>query len=140
MSIESWKEKFYTEDAYVVSQYADDLEMIDHCIKKWEGLRPENLKEHGLKQVMFKIIEVNNEREYFYTDCNSCSLCQKYDENDCLECPITLSRGYPCADEGDWIEGTNEEEREPAPWYQWTSGGNPEPMLKCLLKAKDYVK
>ncbi len=139
MSIESWKEEFYEIDAYDIAQNEDDLGMVDHCLKKWEGLLPENLAKHNLRHKSFTIVEIDNEKEYFETDCNSCALCQAYDNNDCLDCPITLSRGYPCAEEGDWIEGTDEEEREPAPWYEWTTRKNPEPMIRCLNKTKEYL-
>lgn len=52
MSLQTWKEKYYPEDAAKFNTLPLSKENIaaalKHSIRKWIGLRPANRKRHGL--------------------------------------------------------------------------------------------
>ncbi len=47
MSLATWKAEFYP---FTAEKCAAEFpeEALDHSIRKWEGLSPENLKKHGV--------------------------------------------------------------------------------------------
>ena len=51
MSLESWKNEFYpvSAGALAATPGVTDLQMVDHAIRKFEGLRLENLTKHDVK-------------------------------------------------------------------------------------------
>lgn len=133
MSIKSWKAEFYKENAYDVAQDGSDLQLIEHSLAKWEGLKPENLEKHELKGVGHRIVDTKSD-EAFRVDCDSCALCQKYDADDCYTCPITKVRGYDCGSDND------ENDEDNAPWHEWAVNQEPYHMIYWLTKAKENCK
>lgn len=140
MSIESWKAEFYpVEASNVPSERA-----VEHSLRKWIGLRSENLAKHSVRKVTSIIHDSFGGHltvsamscalcKYWYTPINNTPLDE--DENDyrfrCARCPLALSReGVPC-------DRRLSDERS-SPWHTFTHSGNPEPMIAALLKAKDY--
>jgi hypothetical protein len=81
MTIETWKEEFYTEDANVAGD-GSDMECLDHSIKKWNGVLPENLKKHQLAKD-YKCI--SDEDYGLNIDGSTCALCQKYADKTTFE-------------------------------------------------------
>lgn len=110
MSIETWKKEFYpVEAAEIADTDATVVELIAHSLKKWEGVRPGNIKKHGLKRAGYD--SFHDGEEYFELDGDSCSLCAAFygkqdisdetdrcEDSDCSVCPIFLANGKTCAD------------------------------------------
>lgn len=82
MSVESWKEEFYPVDAEDAA--SSDSEALAHSIKKWEGLTEESLRKHGLKEVPINM------------GSNTCALCVRHIEEECMDCPIVRREHLRC--------------------------------------------
>lgn len=104
MSLETWKAEFYPVNANVEMS---EEEAIKHSIKKWEGLKPENLSKHFVELDFYgDIIEPYNiEFSEFSISNSSCALCAKFynaDENGiltfngCESCPLYKKLGFEC--------------------------------------------
>jgi len=131
MSIKSWKEEFYPVTAKEVNTYGTDKELIEHSLKKWNGLRKENLEKHQIAKGHYSLSDI--EKEYFSADGGSCALCQRYDDN-CEGCPLEKVRGsVACSDETKNEDIANTR----SPWHEWTHNDNPEPMIFWLNVAKE---
>lgn len=141
MSLATWKEEFYPVPADEAK--GDALAAVDHSLKKWEGLRPDNLKKHQCRAAGTAISDgavetVTEEDEYMALDCTSCALCKYNDAhggNYCDNCPITMATGQPC-DDG---YGDREDEDGLAPWDEWTSNTNPEAMIAVLETTRKWL-
>jgi hypothetical protein len=128
MSIETWKKEFYPISADS-TQIKTDLQAINHSIKKWEGLRSENLERHGLKTSYESIMDSSSsEASDFRIDGNSCALCTKHYRK-CRECPLHISRDSNDCD-------TGAEDEDMSPYLDFTDNKDPEPMIFWLIKAK----
>lgn len=119
MSKETWKEAFYPITAHEVAKKNFE-EIIKHSLKKWVGLRKDNLKCHGLTEPPF------------FVEGDNCSLCSAYRSSqlsgdECDDCPLFKLRDVPCYQPGK----TN----TPAPWSAWSRCNNPEPMIILLGEA-----
>jgi hypothetical protein len=131
MSIESWKEEFYPVTAKEIAEHGTEQELIEHSLKKWNGLTKENLEKHQLTKKFFSISD--NKGKYFSADGGSCALCQKYDDI-CSDCPLSKVRdNIECSAETD----EEEENGQRSPWFEWTTNNNPEYMIYWLNKAKE---
>jgi hypothetical protein len=130
MSIETWKDEFYKVNACEV-EYTNNIELIDHCLNKWDGLQDHNLKKHDLVKGHYNIYDKDDNT--FDTSAPSCALCQVYDINNCEGCPITKVRGYACS------EDNEDDYDDKAPWYEWTHASDPQPMIYWLKKAKEEL-
>lgn len=119
MSLETWKEEFYPIDAEYVSEEED---AVAHSLRKWIGLRKENLDKHRISSTGW--IGISDGDEYVYIDSSTCALCQRYfdDEavNECASCPLFDLLGKRC-DNGD-----------DSPFVIWGEYENPEPMIAAL--------
>lgn len=133
MSIASWKKEFYPVNAASKRATASPLAAAKHSLRKWIGLRPENLEAHGLwNNGLYKILECGTNDEAFRIDSDSCALCQliKPERNGqgCGECPLAIVRGgAPC-------DGKKSNESK-SPY----AASSPEPMIGWLEKAIDYA-
>lgn len=119
MSLESWKKEFYPKPARLVSKRG----AAKHSLRKWIGLRTENLDKHGLDRSGHAIFEVHGPT--FYIDGDSCALCKHYAEPGCPNCPLAIAFGRSCDDDGR------------SPWRIYINTGNPEPMIALLQKICD---
>lgn len=128
MSLNSWKKEFYI--GRVRSAGKDPLKAVEHSLRKWEGLRPNNLKKHGM---IISHAEVYNPKTHnsLPIDCTTCALCHstldEYDSIDCNECTITKATGSRC-------DGNN------SPYSALLDDGNPKKMIKVLKKSQAYLK
>jgi len=131
MSIETWKAEFYDIPAEAYALQDDDalgLSPVEHSLKKWRGLTPENLAKHGVKHKIGDSVLLDDEGTTFVVDSDSCALCQLYLDTRCNGCPLFLARGYvSCDDEMD-NEFLN-------PYYKFVDEGNPEKMIMWLERA-----
>ena len=118
MSIKTWKEEFYTVSA---ASRMSKKAAIEHSIKKWEGLLPENLKKHGV--VLDRCGDIHDDETKFEICDESCALCQKYVRECCIKCPLYKKLGFGCG-KGKIEAGDG--------WVYYMYEGDPELMLKNL--------
>lgn len=132
MSMKSWREEFYPVRAFD----CDEAGALDHSIKKWLGLRPENLARHDLIVLGENMKSIYSKFEYdrplLGIDGSTCALCKHYvdvpDAADCAGCPLYLELGcVPCDSRKAYPE---------PPYRVWIKTGDPEPMIDALLRAK----
>jgi len=131
MSAESWLAAYYPVSA-------DDVpieDALDHSIRKWTGLLPENIAAHDIQEY---------DDLPMYIDANSCALCFHAKElaldgdeaNNpdvfCRRCPLYISRGQRC----DRYSVAEYDAGTPNPWFAWSNARDPRLMLDALLKAK----
>jgi hypothetical protein len=126
MSLETWKAEFYPVEA---SEVAVGLPAIEHSLRKWIGLRKENLVRHGLTNVRYCIGESDD--KFLNINSNSCALCTHYIDQECSECPLVAVRGMTCDDDFDEVY---------APYQTFGEKGDPEPMIALIQTALDAWK
>jgi len=126
MSILTWKEEFYPVPASKVSSE----EAVQHSLRKWEGLRPENLRKHKVSITGGKVTddEAVNLTESVGIDSTSCALCFLHRDdsdyyNPCNACPLMRTHGRPC------------DKARQSPWSMWVKVKDPEPMISFLREA-----
>lgn len=116
MSKASWMSEFYPVDASAVSK----AQALNHSIRKWMGLLPENLKRHRLSEPPFSV------------DADTCALCKiHWTQESCGECPLYLVRGRVRCDSETVADAPGW-----SPFDAYTERGNARPMLAWLLAAK----
>lgn len=76
MSIESWKAEFYPIPAKLMYGSSDEA-CILHSLRRYEGLKPENLLKHGLKLKDYILIEPDTNHALGLSAFH-CALCTKY--------------------------------------------------------------
>jgi len=120
MSLESWKAEFYPKPANIVPESG----AVSHSLKKWIGLRPENLEKHRVRKVLQSVADGFRR---ISIDGDSCALCMHYlltingsSSTPCEFCPLGKHLGRAC-DRG-----------ISAPYGIWARTGNPEPMIAAL--------
>jgi hypothetical protein len=123
MSLETWKKEFYPIEA---SEEMSAKEAIEHSLRKWKGLRSENLDKHGV-DARAEVQYIFGEDSFLAIDGSSCALCVKFLELDenlpwCYHCPLAKTLGRSCGSDG-------------MPYITWMETGNPEPMIKALRKT-----
>lgn len=126
MSLETWKKEFYSQDP---TKRMTKVAAVKHSIKKWVGLRPENLKKHKLSYFDVKGLQ-DVDGNKFWVNSSSCALCVKYyddqqDKNSCYRCPLYKSLGNIECDGSDDM-----------PFMLFVDNKNdPEPMIAALEKV-----
>ncbi len=134
MSLQSWKNEFYS----IPADQCPVDEAINHSIRKWTGLRAENIARHGLRfsQSLLQVDESSKSR--LDIDSSSCALCHHYmrnpegDYNNCSACPLYQARNNTSCDKRMPGESFS-------PYLIGTVQDNPEPMLQWLEVAKAFV-
>lgn len=110
---------------------SDDLTVLDHGIRKWEGLRPENLERFGLKADRTDIVDTEG-NAVFRLDSTTCAMCRQtgYEfggDNDCPRClMVRYAYAVPC-------------EKANSAWNKFTKTGDPTVMLRLMNVAKGVV-
>ena len=130
MSIKTWKEEFYPVSA---TSRMSKRDAIEHSIKKWEGLLPDNLKKHNVAIGRYGDIhgDVHDDEIIFEISDQSCALCQKYFGECCIKCPLYEKLGFECG-KGEIEAGDG--------WESYMEEGSPELMLKNLRSLLDEDK
>ena len=136
MSLQSWKEEFYSPEVGT-QEYKETVlterDVVLHSLRKWIGLLPYNLESHGVIHEVIHgcdiVMEENDDEEYVEINDSSCSLCFTYSKpfNSCKLCPLSKVRDdLPC-----YIDREN----DPAPYYNGDEGVaiNPEIMISWLV-------
>jgi hypothetical protein len=137
MSLETWKEEFYSTDAYeyVEESKYSEIDCVLHSLTKWIGLREENLKKHELSTILSgsRIIK-DQHNEMCAGGGVYSSMCRRYQKerkkfNDiepdiCSKCIGRIANKEKCSDQYDsWY------------WHQ-----DPEPMIAWMENTLEYVK
>lgn len=121
MTLQTWKQISYPIDA----SETQEEEAASHSLRKWIGLRPESLTEHGLYKNASAIFPFVNDRQVMFIDDSSCALCYHHlnakNEPTCENCPLYKELG------GHACDGT-----EDSPYGIWKRTGDPEPMIAAL--------
>ncbi len=134
MSQKTWLKEFYPKPADKTTK----KEAIQHSVKKWEGLLPDNLKKHNVTMNIDEVsVQDARGKEFLEVDQVTCSLCHHYFKvksqgHSCNQCPLFKVRNsVACCDEGYY----NQREEKDSPYGIMVEKGNPRPMLKWLRKA-----
>ena len=140
MNYKDWLKKYYPIPASEVK--GTDLDFIDHCINKWEGLK--DLSPYNLRFSYGSVISMRPDNTVLNIDGESCALCEEYYDHDwfevddcieedddypdhpCTKCPLARSLGIPCdggEDGGVFYRGKK----------------NPQVMIDALKAAREMV-
>lgn len=116
MSLETWKEEFYP----IPSDEVSESQALAHSLRKWEGLKKENLEKHGVGATGGYVDELP-------IDSSTCALCHHHVDVGCATCPLSV-RGdeeiYTCDSE----------------YRAWYRTGDPEPMIERIKDAINKEK
>lgn len=125
MSLETWKDEFYP----VPADKVEAKDAVAHSLRKWIGLRKENLERHGVVRRGFMIHDKNYTGKLLPIDDQTCALCVHYEGDDCkcTACPLQQVRKKRCD------RKLLTEYR--APYLAFIHCGDPEPMIQCLEAA-----
>ena len=129
MSILSWKSEFYPIPA---SRCKTWLQAAKHSLRKWEGLRKENLKQHQLVRSGLHLYPSDHQDRIVFTVLgDSCALCHRARTQNCSQCPITKLGSRACDESGSAFDIF----RHARDYTTWTESTSPEPMIKLLTKV-----
>ena len=122
MSLETWKQEFYSQPAADVKPEL----AVDHSLQKWIGLRSGNLKKHGVAILAEgSVYDPKDPACRINIDADSCALCIHF--RGCPRCPLFAALNRSC--DGD-----------DSVYLHWIRTRNPEPMIAALQKAKENSK
>lgn len=130
MSVKSWKAEFYPSPP---NEKATWRECLEHSIRKWTGLLPDNMAKHAVWAENAVITDVDSYR--LGIDASSCALCQKgiylhLDEGMCTDCPLYAYLGKRrCDDDAQGI----------SPYSAFCDSGDAQPMLDALKAARKFA-
>ena len=153
MSFSTWKKEFYPVKAKTIAKKGSEVDIVQHSLTKWIGLRPENLDKHEMRLHGYhSITDVPAgdllEGDWPYSDKTvlsitdeSCSLCKAYRHDDmvwhvdaCERCPLYIVRkNTPCTSRQKGQESVS-------PYGMFTGSGDPEPMIADLRRALQRAK
>jgi hypothetical protein len=125
MSETTWKKEFYPVEATSVRK----AQALNHSIRKWRGLMPDQKKKHKVSRRARAFAGIT-------IDAKSCALCEVNQatlNEPCHGCELYEVRGNVRCDK------LRMDEQEP-PWEMWDSYNDPSPMLAWLLLAKELKK
>lgn len=125
MPIETWKAEFEPTGAHTPGFTVVDA--IEHSLRRWTGLRHENLEKHGLRRYHAKsitgVVGPKGQLTLLHFGRNDCALCVKFLNDDCEGCPLE-EIGKGCLS-------------LKSPYRIAKITGNEEPMLQALREALD---
>lgn len=127
MSLETWKDEYYPVDAGEVRK--DDA--LDHSLRKWTGLLPENLARHGAVLEDFGCgvrVTAEGGTDSFRMDGLTCALCATHE---CKECPLKVIGGEEC-DPDDC--------HAPTVYRTFHATLNPQPMIELMTRVKKELE
>lgn len=127
-NLNDWRKEYYPVDTFLLDDNSTDKELLEHALLKWTGLKDEVLKEYNLYINEWDNIEDDN-GESFSISADTCSLCMKYVDDDCIGCPL-YKNGKGCIDEA--YEG---DRKRLNPWVSWCVNKNPDPMIEALKEC-----
>jgi hypothetical protein len=139
----SWLKRYYPVHASSMGKKSW-AECIEHCITKWRGFRGKVLDAYGLHPANCTIYADSSRVVSVYD--SDCALCVKsgivesqkakpnnHADGHCIYCPL-----YQVRDHVKCHVLMAPETRSPWGIFQWEH--NPEPMVKWLVKARNYQR
>lgn len=110
-----------------------------YIIPKWMGLRPRVIKRHNVEVLYASrsvaLVDRYANRALAVDGYDTCALCWNYMDNNCVKCPLALSRnGARC----DAFHKTKPEVMPP--WSSWVKHRDPFPMIRALKAMKKWIK
>lgn len=136
MSLRTWEKEFYSKTAdQAAGQYSSDVKLVEHSLKKWEGLKSSNLKRHKCRVDTFLGVVDSDREARLVVGSESCALCVAYLNvaTNCEDCPLAkVRKGVRCD------KAMESESR--SPWTVFVDDRNPKPMLRWLKKALKMVQ
>lgn len=134
MTMTRWKRQYYPTPA---DKPMTDLEAVAHALRKWKGLMPAILADHGLTfDEGHRAIVNKHKSSVFYLNGTTCALCEVHrndDENgSCRGCPLFEVRG------GVQCDDTMPYEKM-SPYDAMCEKQNPRPMIMWLEMARAHV-
>lgn len=137
MSLKTWKAEFYQTEA----KNCPRSKAAEHSLRKWIGLKKENLKKHKVKVGLIGVIDerynfLSLNRNTLIIDKNTCALCKHFlsSLSGCEKCPLAIIRGGVPCDE-------NRKDQNTAPFSVfWEKNHNPNSMIYWLRKAVKYQR
>jgi hypothetical protein len=124
VSLKTWKEEFYPVEAHAgLKEHA-----AKDSLRKWEGLRPENMARHGVALAADQLSDADG--DVMLIDGGSCALCHhyaKFGSPTCGDCLLYKVRGKVACDASRHDENGGPYNLLP----------NPEPMIYWLKKAAE---
>lgn len=138
MSLATWKAEFYPVTAIEAGRGTWE-QSLEHSIKKWEGLLPENLERHGAHLSYYMSVLDSEAGVPLDIDSSSCALCQKAMEQHyedgypelrlgfCQYCPLAVFLKDKCDNDG-------------MPYHTFLACNNPQPMIDALKGALVCLK
>ena len=130
MTLQTWLDEFYPTPANSVRS---SREAAEHSLRKWEGLRAENLAKHKVDADSHarEIFDERDARELFVISGDTCALCQLFaDKHDCNGCPLARVLGNRCD-----IPLSEDQEDGVFPYAIWSDTGDPSLMIIMLKEA-----
>lgn len=108
MSMKSWMSEFYPIPAKLMYGASDEV-CILHSLRRYEGLKPENLLKHGLKLIDYILMEPDTNKSLGISSFH-CALCIKYPtvctgENE-MKCIFIRVTGQSCTREYRCVNST----------------------------------
>jgi hypothetical protein len=138
--------EFYPVDAETIGEQYESgnitaIHVVEHSLRKWEGMRRENFERHKLVSPSYKDERWIEHKSPIKLDDSTCSMChawfrpdyEDYDADPCARCPLSIVRGHVSCDR---VRG----DEDFSPFYGALDYGKPEPMIKWLKRALTYVK
>lgn len=109
MTAESWLKEFYPIPADAMRD-ASDVDLLEHCLRKWRGALPKNCKRHDVTYEEGCILPPTGAVVLVF-EGDTCALCQAYDEDDPLGdfvlCPLRRHLGERCGGYGVYADSQN---------------------------------
>lgn len=141
MTMDTWRDEFYP----VAAVDCPREDAVAHSLKKWIGLRRENLERHGLETGWSDIHEVANSSARQEVSGVSCALCKFHAvfstldrRTYCDTCPLAQIRAVENIVDSTPVACDNVRPGESLPpWVEWTENKNPEPMIEWLMKIPE---
>lgn len=104
-----WLDTYYP----VPADQCPKEDAVAHSLRKFEGLRPEALKEHGLRLLQGCVFD-DNDNLIITLGRSSCALCASYFTSPrCSGCPLSLAEKECEVDENPYTEMIDRDDPEP---------------------------
>lgn len=137
LGFDDWLAEYYPETAEAtVARTKDPVELLEHSLLHWKGLRPDVLEKFGLYADGSWIKTKGDNKSILHVGADTCTLCHAYrtslhalvSPETCGTCPIWQLQPNCCG--GSPI----------GPWPAWKKHNDPEPMFALLCWALDKAK
>lgn len=119
MSLKTWKKEFFPP-----MDTSTELGAIIHSLRKWRGLRPENMKKHGVKKHLTSTREIVDRRHNsLEIDAYSCALCWRHTlakNGNCFGCSLLKQLESEC------------DLHDNSPYVLFLKKNEVEPMIEAL--------